>query len=62
MEQCIGLITSAPPSMKAVIFDLGGVVADSPIMTIRAHGETYGIGDPNRFLGDSHAWDSYMQV
>ena len=48
-------------SMRAVIFDLGGVVADSPILTIRKHGEEYGIGDVNRFLGDSPAWDGYMQ-
>eukprot|EP00927_Polykrikos_kofoidii_P003479 TRINITY_DN11382_c0_g1_i1.p1 TRINITY_DN11382_c0_g1~~TRINITY_DN11382_c0_g1_i1.p1 ORF type:complete len:262 (-),score=41.17 TRINITY_DN11382_c0_g1_i1:99-884(-) len=41
---------------KVVIFDLGGVVLESPINLIRAFCEARGILDVNRFLGGSAAW------
>jgi beta-phosphoglucomutase-like phosphatase (HAD superfamily) len=41
--------------IRAVLFDIGGVIADSPIMAIRRYCESIGIPDINPFLGDSPA-------
>jgi epoxide hydrolase-like predicted phosphatase len=47
--------------MQGVIFDLGGVVHESPIMAIRKFCALSGIADLNPFLGLSGAWNSFMQ-
>mmetsp|Transcript_31921 Transcript_31921/g.85418 ORF Transcript_31921/g.85418 Transcript_31921/m.85418 type:complete len:238 (-) Transcript_31921:143-856(-) len=47
-------------SRTVVIFDLGGVVIDSPIMTIRSFCARRGIADLNPFLGKSRAWNDFM--
>ena len=45
----------------AAIFDLGGVVHDSPIMAIRKYCMHKGVIDVNPFLGTSPAWNGFMQ-
>jgi putative hydrolase of the HAD superfamily len=47
--------------IRAVLFDIGGVIADSPIMAIRRYCESIGIPDINPFLGDSPAWNAFMR-
>eukprot|EP00413_Alexandrium_margalefii_P027960 CAMPEP_0204573720 /NCGR_PEP_ID=MMETSP0661-20131031/40187_1 /ASSEMBLY_ACC=CAM_ASM_000606 /TAXON_ID=109239 /ORGANISM="Alexandrium margalefi, Strain AMGDE01CS-322" /LENGTH=227 /DNA_ID=CAMNT_0051582177 /DNA_START=39 /DNA_END=718 /DNA_ORIENTATION=+ len=44
-----------------VIFDIGGVIADSPIQAIRRFCRAAGIADLNPFLGRSTAWDAFMR-
>ena len=46
---------------KVIIFDLGGVVADSPIVAIRKFAKGKGLDDLNPFLGKSKAWSSFME-
>eukprot|EP00928_Gymnodinium_smaydae_P017082 TRINITY_DN16508_c0_g2_i1.p1 TRINITY_DN16508_c0_g2~~TRINITY_DN16508_c0_g2_i1.p1 ORF type:complete len:257 (-),score=39.92 TRINITY_DN16508_c0_g2_i1:49-819(-) len=46
---------------RVVMFDLGGVVADSPIVAIRKFSAARGIQDLNLFLGKSSAWDAFMR-
>uniref|UniRef100_A0A7S1W3N7 Uncharacterized protein n=1 Tax=Alexandrium catenella TaxID=2925 RepID=A0A7S1W3N7_ALECA len=48
-------------SRQVVIFDIGGVIADSPILAIRRFCQKAGIADVNPFLGRSRAWDAFMQ-
>lgn len=47
--------------IRAVLFDIGGVIADSPIMAIRRYCESIGIPDINPFLGKSDAWNAFMR-
>mmetsp|Transcript_82743 Transcript_82743/g.255740 ORF Transcript_82743/g.255740 Transcript_82743/m.255740 type:complete len:237 (-) Transcript_82743:43-753(-) len=46
---------------RVVIFDIGGVIADSPIVAIRRFCREAGIADLNPFLGRSGAWDAFMR-
>lgn len=46
---------------RVIIFDLGGVVADSPILAIRRFCRDIGVIDMNPFLGKSDAFHSFMQ-
>ena len=48
-------------AIRAVLFDIGGVIADSPIMAIRRYCASIGMADINPFLGDSPAWNAYMR-
>jgi putative hydrolase of the HAD superfamily len=47
--------------IRAVLFDIGGVIAESPIMAIRRYCDTIGIPDINPFLGESNAWNAFMR-
>mmetsp|Transcript_84256 Transcript_84256/g.235124 ORF Transcript_84256/g.235124 Transcript_84256/m.235124 type:complete len:248 (-) Transcript_84256:292-1035(-) len=49
------------PGRRVVIFDLGGVVADSPIVAIRSFSSARGLQDLNPFLGKSRTWDDFMR-
>eukprot|EP01047_Picozoa_sp_COSAG01_P023205 COSAG01_NODE_1399_length_10465_cov_3.558267_2_plen_114_part_00 len=49
------------PAVRAVLFDIGGVIADSPVMAIRRHCRQVGAPDINPFLGASDAWNAYMR-
>ena len=51
----------ASTSRRVVIFDLGGVVAPSPIVEIQRFARDRGIPDLNHFLGRSSAWDAFMR-
>lgn len=46
---------------RVVIFDLGGVVADSPVVAIQKFATARGLSDLNPFLGRSVAWDDFMR-
>jgi FMN phosphatase YigB (HAD superfamily) len=46
---------------RVVMFDLGGVVADSPIVAIRKFSARRGLQDLNPFLGKSSAWAAFMR-
>jgi hypothetical protein len=46
---------------RGVLFDIGGVIADSPIMAIRRWSVTAGVPDLNPFLGESEAWNAFMR-
>jgi putative hydrolase of the HAD superfamily len=48
-------------SIRAILFDIGGVIADSPVMSIRRFCASVSIPDINPFLGDSAAWNAYMR-
>lgn len=47
--------------IRAVIFDIGGVIQPSPIPMISAHSAALGIPDCNRFLAASTAWNEFMK-
>lgn len=46
---------------RVVIFDIGGVVADSPIVAIKQFCRRRGIGDLNHILGRSPTFDAFMR-
>ena len=46
---------------RVVIFDLGGVVADSPVVAIQKFAAAQRLNDLNPFLGQSVAWDDFMR-
>ena len=41
---------------RVVIFDLGGVVLESPIVEIKKFCESRGLSDLNRLLGSTKSW------
>eukprot|EP00929_Paragymnodinium_shiwhaense_P099484 TRINITY_DN61150_c0_g1_i1.p1 TRINITY_DN61150_c0_g1~~TRINITY_DN61150_c0_g1_i1.p1 ORF type:complete len:240 (-),score=37.15 TRINITY_DN61150_c0_g1_i1:139-858(-) len=47
--------------IRAVIFDLGGVIHDSPIAAIRRYCADNGVADVNPFLQTSASWHKFMQ-
>ena len=48
-------------AIRAFLFDIGGVIADSPVMSIRRFCASVGVPDINPFLGESAAWNAYMR-
>eukprot|EP01050_Picozoa_sp_SAG11_P005909 SAG11_NODE_436_length_9485_cov_2.971447_1_plen_364_part_10 len=52
---------ASAPSIRGVLLDIGGVIADSPIVAIRRYCAARGLPDLNRFLGSSQAWNGFMR-